>query len=67
MQRVLPNPATDLAMALDPAVFCLAAGLVPDDWQARVLRSCDYRILLNWSRQSGKSTVVAVLAAWTAI
>jgi hypothetical protein len=61
------SAATDLAMALDPVIFARAAGFEPDPWQADVLRSRAPRILLNCSRQSGKSTVVGVLAAWTAI
>jgi Terminase large subunit, T4likevirus-type, N-terminal len=59
--------AIDLAMALDPAVFCRQAGIVPDPWQAKVLRSESPRILLNCSRQSGKSTVTGVLACHTAL
>lgn len=61
------SPATDLAMALDPVLFARAAGFEPDPWQAQVLRSRAPRILLNCSRQSGKSTVVAMLAMWTAL
>jgi hypothetical protein len=38
------------------------AGLQPDPWQARVLTEPRKQILLNCSRQAGKSTVVAVLA-----
>jgi hypothetical protein len=37
-------------------------GLEPDDWQRRVLESNHPRLLLNCSRQAGKSTVVAMLA-----
>jgi terminase large subunit-like protein len=37
-------------------------GLEPDPWQLDVLESRHPRILLNCCRQSGKSTVVAVLA-----
>lgn len=59
--------ASDLAHALDPAQFAAAAGLEPDLWQARVLRSASPRLLLNCSRQSGKSTVSAALAMWTAL
>lgn len=59
--------ATDLAQALDPAQFAAAAGLTPDPWQARVLRSTSPRLLLNCSRQSGKSTISSVLAIHTAI
>jgi hypothetical protein len=38
------------------------AGLEPDPWQARVLRSRAPRQLLLCCRQSGKSTVIAALA-----
>jgi hypothetical protein len=61
------DTARDLAMALDPAVFSAAAGIVPHPWQAEVLRSREPRILLNCSRQSGKSSTVGTLAAHTAI
>src|SRR5437660_11127704 len=37
-------------------------GLVPDPWQLDVLDSEHPRLLLNCSRQSGKSTVVAIRA-----
>lgn len=43
------------------------AGFRADDWQRDVLVSRSNRLLLNCSRQSGKSTVVAVLAASTAL
>lgn len=54
--------ADDLASALDPVIFARSAGIVADPWQADVLRSGDPRILLNCSRQSGKSTTTALLA-----
>jgi len=59
--------AVDLAWALDPVRFAQAAGLEPDPWQEQVLRSAAGRKLLNCSRQSGKSTMAAVLAVHTAI
>ncbi|HEV2460370.1 MAG TPA: hypothetical protein VGS80_18600 [Ktedonobacterales bacterium] len=59
--------SSDLVRALDPAVFCRAAGIAPDPWQTRLLRSTAPRILLNASRQSGKSTVTAALACHTAL
>ena len=59
--------ARDLAQALDPVAFAEAAGLVPDPWQADVLRSTAPRILLNASRQSGKSTTIATLAVHQAL
>lgn len=59
--------ATDLAMALDPAALARQAGLDPDPWQERVLRSESPRLLLNCSRQSGKSVTTGVLAVHTAL
>lgn len=51
--------ARDLARALDPVALADAIGWTPDPWQADVLRTQDPRVLLNWSRQTGKSTTVA--------
>lgn len=57
----------DLATALDPVLLMEQAGIVPDPWQARVLRSRAPRMLLNCCRQSGKSTTTAGLALHTAL
>ncbi len=51
-----------LALALDPANLLRAQGLVPDPWQCDLLLSHAPHLLLNCSRQSGKSTTVAALA-----
>ncbi len=59
--------AADLALALDPVILAERAGLHPDPWQRDVLRSQDRQTILNCSRQSGKSTVSAVLAVHTAV
>jgi len=59
--------ATDLARALDPVLLAEQAGITPDPWQANVLRSAASRLLLNCSRQSGKSTITSVLAMHTAL
>src|SRR5215472_17742070 len=56
---------TVIALALDPARLLAARGLTPDPWQCALLRSNDRQVLLNCSRQSGKSTVVASLALHT--
>lgn len=55
-----------LAMHLDPVQMAHAAGIEMDPWQQRLLRSSAQRLLLNCSRQSGKSTVSSVLALHTA-
>ncbi len=57
----------DLRLALDPVAFARAAGLDPDPWQEDVLRSESKRLLLNCSRQSGKTTIVATLALHKAL
>jgi hypothetical protein len=57
----------DLARALDPALFAHDCGVQPDPWQAALLRSSARRALLLCSRQSGKSTVTALLALWVAL
>ncbi len=59
--------AVDLAMALDPVALAEASGLYPDRWQRNVLRSVAPRVLINASRQSGKSTTVAALTIHTAL
>jgi len=59
--------AIDLACALDPVLFARRLGFDPDPWQAEVLRSNAKRIILCCARQTGKSTVAAVLALHTAI
>jgi hypothetical protein len=56
-----------LALALDPARILEARGLRPDPWQRALLLSGDRQVLLNASRQSGKSTVVSALALHTVL
>jgi Terminase large subunit, T4likevirus-type, N-terminal len=57
----------DLELALDRVAFAEALGIVPDRWQVDLLRSTSGRILLNCSRQSGKSTMSALIALHRAI
>jgi hypothetical protein len=59
--------AEDLKLALDRVVFARALGLEPDGWQEQLLRSSSDRMLLNCSRQSGKSTMTAVIALHRAL
>lgn len=58
----LAPPPTFTAVAL-----ALMAGITLDSWQAAVLQSQASRLLMNAARQTGKSTVTAVLAVWTAL
>ncbi|MGE0543052.1 MAG: terminase family protein [Dehalococcoidia bacterium] len=55
------------APPLNPVELAEAAGLDPDPWQRNALTSTASRLLFNCSRQSGKSTVSAVLAVHTAL
>ncbi len=59
--------AGDLTRALDKDAFAKELGIVPDPWQKDLLRSGSDRVLLNCSRQSGKSTMSAVLALHAAL
>ena len=52
----------------DPIVWAeRIAELTLDPWQRDVLLSAAPRLLLNATRQSGKSTVAALKAAWTVL
>ena len=60
--------ARELRHALDPAAWASERlGIAPDPWQARVLQSSSKRLILNCTRQAGKSTITAALAAHTAL
>ena len=57
----------DLRLALDRVAFAEKLGIVPDGWQRDLLRSGSDRVLLNCCRQSGKSTMSAVIALHRAL
>jgi len=59
--------AEDLKLALDRCAFARALGLEPDGWQEELLCSTSDRVLLNCSRQSGKSTISGVIALHRAL
>ena len=64
----LMHPAAALdQVRQDPAMFMEWAGLPPDPWQKRLLRSQSPRSLLLCCRQAGKSTVTAALALRVAL
>lgn len=70
MAAALNLPPSDyraLAYSLSPSLFSRRAGIVPDPWQDRLLMSRRPRVLVNCSRQSGKSTTIATLALHEAI
>jgi hypothetical protein len=51
----------------DPVLLARAAGLEPDPWQCDVLRSESRQIILNVTRQGGKSTVSSIRGLHTAL
>lgn len=58
----MPSVANDLIYSLDPVTWAKEVlGFHPDPWQADLLRSRSRKIILNCSRQSGKSTTCAAL------
>ena len=57
----------DLRLALDRVAFARGLRIVPDGWQEDFLRSSADRVLLNCCRQSGKSTMSAVIALHRAL
>jgi hypothetical protein len=59
--------AEDLMLALDRVSFARKAGLDPDPWQRDLLESSSHRVLLNCCRQSGKSTMTAIVALHRAL
>jgi hypothetical protein len=60
--------AASTVLPADRVEFAAAAGLPDlDPWQERLLRSDSPRILLNCSRQSGKSTMAGVVALHKAL
>src|SRR5262249_44557013 len=61
------NVSEALPLLLDPARLFRAVGREPDPWQRDLLLCPDRQILLNCSRQSGKSTTVSALALHTAL
>jgi hypothetical protein len=64
---VMVSLAQDLKLALDRVSFARRLGLEPDPWQVDLLRSTSERVLLNCCRQSGKSTMTAVIALHRAL
>jgi hypothetical protein len=52
---------------LDRVSFASALGLEPDGWQEELLCSTSDRVLLNCSRQSGKSTISGIIALHRAL
>jgi tRNA(Met) C34 N-acetyltransferase TmcA len=61
------RPSRRLAVPADRLEFAHALAIIPDVWQERLLRSDAPRVLLNCARQSGKSTMAAIIALHQAL
>jgi Terminase large subunit, T4likevirus-type, N-terminal len=61
------RPSPRLGVSKESVEFAHTLGIVPDPWQAKLLDSSSARVLLNCSRQSGKSTMASVLALHKAL
>jgi Terminase large subunit, T4likevirus-type, N-terminal len=57
----------DLKLALDPGRFMRALGIVPDEWQERLLQERPQRGLMLCCRQAGKSLTAAAAALHEAL
>ena len=67
-EPLLDDLAAELRHALSPVAFARErCGFQPDPWQERVLDSRKKRILMNCTRQAGKTSVTAILALHTAL
>src|SRR5215203_1658010 len=65
---VIPRDISQrILVGLDRVSFARSLGIEPDGWQADLLRSTSDRVLLNCSRQSGKSTISALIALHRAL
>jgi hypothetical protein len=64
--RTTRSPVLDQLIADSSQIMALA-GMEPDIWQEKLLRSPASQVLLLCSRQAGKSTVAAALALQTAL
>ncbi len=60
--------AAEMRHALDPVGFAVdRLEFTPDAWQEKVLQSAVQNILLNCSRQAGKSTASAIMGLHEAL
>jgi len=59
--------ADNFSKRYHPKILASAAGITLDPWQLRMVSSSSKRLLLNCSRQVGKSTTTGVLVIHTAL
>src|ERR1700749_918306 len=65
--KQLRGAGREILKPADAIRFAQSVGLQPDPWQREVLGAESKRMILNCSRQAGKSTVASVLALFVAV
>ena len=64
----ITSSATNAGIPSDPVDFCKSLlGFQPTPYQERFLKDSSQFIALRWSRQSGKSYIVAARMTWQAV
>jgi hypothetical protein len=67
LEREMASARPTSSVPAHPVAFAVSLGIVPDEWQVEVLASDHPRKILCCGRQTGKSTVGAVLAVHKAL
>jgi hypothetical protein len=67
LEREMASAPRSASVPAYPVAFAVSLGVVPDEWQVEVLASDHPRKILCCGRQTGKSTVGAVLAVHKAL
>ena len=61
------DPSRLMALVLDPSLIFEAMGMSADPWQRDLLLATARYILLNCTRQAGKSRVTSIMALHSAL
>jgi hypothetical protein len=67
LEREMASARPTSSVPAYPVAFAVSLGIVPDEWQVEVLASDHPRKILCCGRQTGKSTVAAILALHKAL
>ena len=67
LEREMASAPSTASVPAYPVAFAVSLSIIPDEWQVEVLASDHPRKILCCGRQTGKSTVGAVLAVHKAL
>jgi Terminase large subunit, T4likevirus-type, N-terminal len=67
LEREMTSAPRPASVPAHPVAFADSLGIIPDEWQVEVLASDHPRKILCCGRQTGKSTVAAILALHKAL